>query len=87
MASKKDGKKARKVGRTARRPGTARRKFARPDLFRKARKTLQSCGEAFLVKVWTPDRIDYEERVNRLQPEQAGITVRKARDAALSARS
>ena len=76
MAKKRDGKSARKVGRNARKPGTARKKFARLDLYRKARNVLKSCGEKFLVEVWTPER-------KKVEPEGQAMTVNRARDAAL----
>lgn len=83
---KKEGKKSRKHGRTGRRPSTARRKFRRPDIYRKAKRTLQSSGSGFLIEVWVPERIEFEKRVMRLAPEAASVLVRRARDAALKGR-
>ena len=64
MAKKHGGAGARKHGRAARKPKTARRKMRRPDLERKFRKTLKSCGKEFTL-AWLRQMFDKGEPVSK----------------------
>ena len=64
MATKarKGGKSGRKHGRAGRKPATAKRKFLRPDLGRKFKNVLRSCGIAF-ARRWVKDKTAKGENV------------------------
>lgn len=62
MATKKQGKRGQKHGRATRKPKTARRKLLRPDLARKFKNTLKSCGKVF-AKKWVEEKLDKGEPV------------------------
>ena len=62
MAKQKQGQKHRKYGRASRRPGNARRKNLRPDLDRKFKNVLRSCGKQFAAQ-WITEKFDRGEPV------------------------
>ncbi len=66
MAKKpKGGKKHRKHGRNARKPGTAERKRLRPDLIRKFNQVLKSSG-AEAAQAWVKAKQAKGEPVDKL---------------------
>ena len=60
--------KSKKAGRGTRKPGNARYKLRRPDLDRKFKNVLKSCGPEFARK-WVNDMLDKKEPVVKYSQE------------------